>query len=195
MSEMRPSSCCIRRARELSRADSTEGGAPRRVPFVRLRDGVDVQRARGAGDVHRRPSLWCPDGKTATAIFPSPVFAAPYPLVPRPTICMKVETSMKTAMSAALLLVLTSCTSFAPGAESVRVANDPKDVAGCRVVGTVHGVWGSDTRMKNDAFSQGADTIFVTNSGWLTRHGKTDGVAYNCSGVDQRMPATVIVKP
>lgn len=101
----------------------------------------------------------------------------------------------KTFLALAAALALTGCTSVAPGAASVRVANDPKDVAGCRVVGTVHGVWGSDTRMKNDAFSQGADTIFVTNAGWLTRHGKTDGVAYNCSGVDQRMPATVIVKP
>lgn len=97
-------------------------------------------------------------------------------------------------------LALTGCTSVAPGAEKIVLTRNPKDVANCKVIGPVQtpmrndvGLGGgaqADKAMKNAGFAAGGDTVFVTSS-----FAAFTGVAYNCSGVDQRMPATVIVKP
>lgn len=109
---------------------------------------------------------------------------------------------MKKTLLAAVagLAALTGCTSVAPGAEKVVLTRNPKDVVNCKVIGPVQtpmrndvGLGGgaqADKAMKNAGFASGGDTVFVTSA-----FAAFTGVAYNCSGVDQRMPATVIVKP
>jgi Domain of unknown function (DUF4156) len=67
------------------------------------------------------------------------------------------------------LLSLGACTNLSPGAEAVRITRNPKDVAGCKVVGQVSGLTGnqalpdSKARMKNAAAAMGADVIFATS--------------------------------
>jgi Prokaryotic membrane lipoprotein lipid attachment site len=106
----------------------------------------------------------------------------------------------KTIFAIVAALVLTGCTSVAPGAEKVVLTRNPKDVTNCKVIGPVQtpkrndvGLGGgaqADKAMKNAGFAAGGDTVFVTSAFYAHT-----GVAYNCSGIDQRMPATVIVKP
>jgi hypothetical protein len=85
------------------------------------------------------------------------------------------------------LMTLTSCTSLSPGAEKVKFTRDPKDVAGCKAVGQVSGLTGTQAlpgakqKMMNAALAIGADVVFVTST-----VGSYDGVAYRCGSHDSR---------
>lgn len=74
------------------------------------------------------------------------------------------------------------CGSLAPGAEAIKLTRDPKAVAGCTTLGTVSGmldgryVAGTKNRMINQAFSLGADTVFLTSTGV-----SAEGMAYRCT--------------
>jgi hypothetical protein len=113
---------------------------------------------------------------------------------------MAQEEGMKRLVCLALLIALTGCSSLAPGAERIKLTRDGQDVAGCKVVGPISfnkplqcRPWcGSYSKeMKNTAFAEGADVVFITSS-----QDASQGVAYNCSGVDPRQPVPVApVKP
>lgn len=80
------------------------------------------------------------------------------------------------------LLSAAACSSLSPGAEKVKVTRDPKDVAGCKAVGQVSGLTGTqalpgaEKKMMNAAFALRADVVFVTST-----IGSYDGVAYRCA--------------
>jgi hypothetical protein len=99
----------------------------------------------------------------------------------------------------ALVAFASGCSSAAPGAEKIRVTNNPKDVAGCKVAGQVSGLTGgqaypdSKTKMRNAALALGADTIYVTSTVNLT--GGYEGMSYNCGGADTRLPMPVVAVP
>jgi hypothetical protein len=86
-----------------------------------------------------------------------------------------------TVVLALTLLSVAACSSLSPGAEKVRVTRDPKDVAGCKAVGQVSGLTGTqalpgaEKKMMNAALALGADVVFVTST-----IGSYDGVAYRC---------------
>ncbi len=106
---------------------------------------------------------------------------------------------MRLSILLAATLFLSACTTLAPGAEKVKLTRNAKDVAGCSVIGPVEtprrndvGLGGgteADTTMKNNAFSIGADTVFVTSA-----MASFSGVAYRCGPGDPRQPVPVTPK-
>ncbi|HET9796162.1 MAG TPA: hypothetical protein VFS34_17070 [Thermoanaerobaculia bacterium] len=87
-----------------------------------------------------------------------------------------------------LLLVALFCagcaTTIAPGAEKIRITTNPKDVEGCKPVGSVDARgpfnlpddW--ERELQNQALGLGADVVFRTGPLAMTDH--VSGVAYRC---------------
>jgi hypothetical protein len=93
-------------------------------------------------------------------------------------------------MLASAMLVTSSCVTqtLAPGADRVKLTREASDVAGCKVVGNVSGVWGSgkdeyisETVLRNRAVGLDGNTVLVTFWQWtLTQELPREGVAYRC---------------
>ncbi len=81
------------------------------------------------------------------------------------------------------------CSSTAiPGAENVRITEDPKDVAACKLIEARPSAYVFNTKavrvtLQDFAMQHGGDTVLlrVPNA----------GVIYNCKGVDTRQPVPV----
>jgi hypothetical protein len=92
-------------------------------------------------------------------------------------------------------IALAGCGSLAPGAEKVALTRNPGDVAGCKVIGPVHirpePFTSGSKEMKNAAFGYGGDTVFITSGHVVALDTVTDGMAYNCKGIDLRQPVPI----
>lgn len=97
----------------------------------------------------------------------------------------------RTLVLAAAVLLTSSCVTMtlAPGAEKVKLTHDPLDVAGCKVVGNVSGVWGSgeyesvsEALLRNRTVGLDGNTVLVTLSAGrgLGPAADREGVAYHC---------------
>ncbi len=89
------------------------------------------------------------------------------------------------ALAGAVCLAVVGCGTLAPGADKVIVTRDAQQVAACKPVGTVSsdanalaGDWNGAGwyRLRNQAFTLGADHVLLTNS----RLTPDEGVAYRC---------------
>src|SRR5258705_5733670 len=87
---------------------------------------------------------------------------------------------------ASAVLVTCSCVTMtetlAPGAERVRLTNEAAAVAGCKAVGNVSGLVGSEayseTQLRNRTVGLDGNTVFVT---LFTLYAlPQEGVAYRC---------------
>jgi hypothetical protein len=89
---------------------------------------------------------------------------------------------MKTLSILAALLVLTGCTTLAPGAREIRITRDTAWVRGCKAVGPVQSsppyvLPGDDLKqIRNQAVALGANAVLLTGPRIL----HTAGVAYRC---------------
>ena len=84
-------------------------------------------------------------------------------------------------MLAAVVLITCSCApgALAPGADRVKFTQNTADVAGCKVVGNVSGLFPfgdlrfySEDQLRNRTVGLDGNTVFLTTQG--------EGVAYRC---------------
>ena len=82
-------------------------------------------------------------------------------------------------MLAAVVLVACSCAVLAPGADRVKFTQNAADVAGCKVVGNVSGLFRvgdsqfySEDQLRNRTVGLDGNTVFLTT--------QAEGVAYRC---------------
>jgi hypothetical protein len=105
---------------------------------------------------------------------------------------MRLTSSVVRVVAAtALAVMISSCVTetLAPGADRVRLTHNPSDVAGCKVVGNVSGVWGSgeseqvsEALLRNRTVGLDGNTVLVTLSAarGLAPVADREGVAYRC---------------
>lgn len=91
---------------------------------------------------------------------------------------------MKTKMALALAGILVSaCTTVAPGADQVKVTNDADAVEHCFPLGNIELQVGRNhasieaAAMRNQASGMGADTLLVTSTEYAKN---ATGIAYRC---------------
>jgi hypothetical protein len=87
-------------------------------------------------------------------------------------------------IAAALMIVLISgCTTLAPGAKEIIVTRNTADVQNCRVLGSVGSANGGVDELRNQALGMGADTILITS--WVLST-ETAGLGYRCSAIAEQ---------
>jgi hypothetical protein len=100
-------------------------------------------------------------------------------------------TAAKAIVAVLGALVLAACTTvpLAPGAEQVKITNNPSDVVGCTAVGNLDhleppsaGSDNNDHSARNQAIGLGGNTIFDTSPRAPIKLGITTGVVYRCGG-------------
>ena len=87
---------------------------------------------------------------------------------------------VRLSLSAGCAGALLGCVELTPGGRTVTLTGTVTDVRDCRTVGAVRdreGIGPWKTRLRNEAATLGADTVYTTGPGL----GFAEGVAYDCA--------------
>jgi starvation-inducible outer membrane lipoprotein len=97
---------------------------------------------------------------------------------------------MKKILVAAIAVILSACVTLTPAMEKISITDDRNTVAGCQLMGRVHGdfdldnVKGNEQAMVKKTYELGGDTLLVANDAG------NRGEAYKC-GTTEKGPTPV----